>query len=230
MADQLGGCVLQFLVEAGFGALGCGRKVEMVDDLLVVLVCETRTGPNRLFEPIGARRDRDVAITAEILHQDALQFGIALRKTPLDRAVDDVLLLGLAGVERLDRVDDVVAHDAGAVGGVAPVLRLKRAHRAAVPLARRHRGTSPVAVARVKNVVLEVFEDVVGRLCAFKVGRVVMQKEVVPKFGVLALQMRERVDGQTVVVRTADGILHQAEKQTHETAPRIKGLMLVWAG
>ena len=48
--------------------------------------------------------------------------------------MDDAFLFRLVGVEGLDRIDDVMGHDAGAPGGVGPVLLLQGADGVGEPV------------------------------------------------------------------------------------------------
>ena len=171
-------------------------------------------GLHHALKPVIALGNRHIR-KAEILLQDQQHFREGLGQRPLDGAVDRVLFLGLVRVEGLYRIDDIVAHHAGAVGGVFPVLLLKRANGAAIPFARGLRGAAPVAIAHVQHVVAEILEHGVRRLGAFEVGVAMFEEDVAPVFRTLALQVLEREYGQTMVVASANRIQNQPVADRH---------------
>jgi hypothetical protein len=103
--------------------------------------------------------------------------------------VDDAFFLGLAGVEGLNGVDDLVAHDAGAVDGLRPVLLRERADGPPVPFTGSGRCAAPVAFANVQYVVLEILETRPGAPSREVTRR---WRKGCATVGVVALHMLER--------------------------------------
>ena len=157
---------------------------------------------------------------AQLLLQDQQHFRERLRQRPFDGAVDRAFRLGLVRVEGLDRIDDVVAHHASAVGGVLPVLRLQRADRAAIPFAGSLWSAAPIlasigAIAHVEDVVLEILEHFVGRFGALQIRIAMLEEGVAPFGGFLVLKMLERQHREAVVIAAAHRIQNQPVADRH---------------
>ncbi len=221
VAIEPGADVFHLLVRTPLGALDGLSEAEMVDQRLVVRVGVFRACAHHLLEPIIALRHGHVGIAAEVLDEDQLQVVVEAGQAPVDGAVDDVFLFRLPGVERVDGVDDIVAHHAGAPGCVFPVLLGQCAHGSAIPLARGRGCAAPVALAHMQDVVAVIAEIVVRCRGPFQVACAVMQEQVAPEGAIRSAQMGQCIQCKPVMVSPARRTSQHTHQHRHRTAPRI---------
>ena len=194
-----------------------GRDVVMRQQRLVMHIGAIGGAADVLLETARARSDDDIGT-----RPDAARFGVGhepvvgATDAPLDGAMKIVLRLRLAGVQRHQRIGDVMAEHAGRIRHLRPVARLQRLDQRLMPLHNLLRRAAPVVVARVQNVIGEILEHVVGRLGAFEETRAVDEQHALPAVRVLARQTRQRIERELVMraggVRGAQDSIEQAHR------------------
>ena len=116
----------------------------------------------------------------------------------------------------MHRVGDVVAEHARCAHCFAPLSGFQSRNRAVEPFARELWRASPVAVARMQNVIFEVLELVVRSFRACHVGFGMQQEQAPPALGVRAGELLERVERELVVRAVGMGGGEHTKEKAHE--------------
>ena len=142
---------------------------------------------------------------------------------PLHSAVDDAFGFGLAGVEGLDRVGIIVAEHAEGISCFAPALLREQFDTARIPFLGLAARAAPVAFGDVEDMVLEVLELGVRRLCTLQQVLVVDQEQRFPGLALLSADQRERIERNVMMRGAAAVFADDAFKQGHGRVLRKAG-------
>src|SRR5262249_29476726 len=127
---------------------------------------------------------------------------------------DAVLRLRLRGMKRMNGIGVVVAEHAGGPRRLTPTLALQLPDEMPIPVLDLFRGTAPVAIAHMQDMVLEVLELVVRRLRALHVGSGMLEEQAVPSFRIGDRQLLQRIERKFVMraarMSRGDNLAYQA--------------------